>query len=106
MGVIKIPPKVQPPPYVHQEYPKHIFSRGADGVSVVNKIVRSREEHAALAKQGWAESPEDLPEAQPASSSAALTEEQLTALLDENETLRRELDELKAAKASKAGKDK
>ncbi len=109
MGIIKRESKEKKPKYVHQEYPKHVYLRTADG-SIVSKVVKTKEEHEAIKPGGWCESPTECSAPEPGEEMAQVPQAQLESLLQELEELRAlkaASEEPEAAPASKAkGKGK
>ena len=89
-------------PYVHQHFPKFIYNRTAGG-KLLGKIVNTPEEHEAHTKKGWVESPADLPPLPDAVSEDA-TAEDVAAVLDENESLKKRLADLEAQIVKSKGK--
>ena len=94
MGLIKIEPEVPEPPYVYQAYPKTLFNRGKSG-EVITEIVPDKQHQDALAKGGWVESPDELPEQELAANAKP---EEVNA---ENDRLRAELNQLKVILAQR-----
>lgn len=70
-------------PYEHQEYPKVLYRRHDSG-AVVTASVRTPEDHEEHVKDGWEESPADLPS--PEQQASANDQ-----LAKENEMLRAQL---------------